>query len=395
MQWYYSREGQRLGPVEEAELFRLAAEGGLEPDDYVWNPAMGDEWALASSVEGLFGAAGAAAAGPSPSAEPLPAEPLPAAGPGRVSVSCTAAVRPALERMKDILFRPFDLGRWFVLGVSAWLATLGEGGGSSFPSFNTGDLGGGGKGGTGSAPQSFEQVMESVRAFFNQHGQMVLAVGVLALILGLAFGLLMLWLRSRGKFMLLDNVVCNRAEIGLPWRAFAQHGHSLFLWYVGYSLVCLLVFALLAALAFFGILLPCIKARMFVEGVIPTIVVLGLVWLLVAVVLGYVMRFMEDFVIPLMYRSDLTATEAWRHFMPIFRANTGAFIVYGLFYLLLGMLAGLCVLAFALVTCCIGGCLMAIPYVGAVVLLPVTVFFRAYSLEFLAQFGAAYRLRPA
>jgi hypothetical protein len=50
------------------------------------------------------------------------------------------------------------------------------------------------------------------------------------------------------------------------------------------------------------------------------------------------------------------------------------------------------VMLLVVITCCIAGCLMAIPYVGAVVVLPVTVFFRAYSLEYLAQFGPEYRL---
>ena len=35
----------------------------------------------------------------------------------------------AWNRMKDLLFRPFDLGRWLAIGFTAWLATLTEGGG--------------------------------------------------------------------------------------------------------------------------------------------------------------------------------------------------------------------------------------------------------------------------
>jgi hypothetical protein len=50
---------------------------------------------------------------------------------------------------------------------------------------------------------------------------------------------------------------------------------------------------------------------------------------------------------------------------------------------------GLMVLA----TCCIAGCLMALPWVGAVILLPVTVFFRLYSLEYLAQYGPDFQMR--
>ena len=35
----------------------------------------------------------------------------------------------AFDRMRRILFEPFDLVTWMVLGFSAWLATLGSGNG--------------------------------------------------------------------------------------------------------------------------------------------------------------------------------------------------------------------------------------------------------------------------
>jgi hypothetical protein len=46
-------------------------------------------------------------------------------------------------------------------------------------------------------------------------------------------------------------------------------------------------------------------------------------------------------------------------------------------------------------TCCIGFLILAIPYVGSVVLLPVSYLFRALSVEFLEQFGPEYVLFPA
>jgi hypothetical protein len=33
-----------------------------------------------------------------------------------------------LERVKRVLFQPFDLGKWFIIGFCAWLAFLGDGG---------------------------------------------------------------------------------------------------------------------------------------------------------------------------------------------------------------------------------------------------------------------------
>ena len=38
----------------------------------------------------------------------------------------------AFELMKKILFRPFDLKKWFVIGFTAWLANLGSGGSFSY-----------------------------------------------------------------------------------------------------------------------------------------------------------------------------------------------------------------------------------------------------------------------
>src|SRR5579864_1348750 len=41
-------------------------------------------------------------------------------------VSVIAPINPAIEHAKWLLFRPFDLGRWFTIGFCAWLAGLGQ-----------------------------------------------------------------------------------------------------------------------------------------------------------------------------------------------------------------------------------------------------------------------------
>lgn len=48
-----------------------------------------------------------------------------------------------------------------------------------------------------------------------------------------------------------------------------------------------------------------------------------------------------------------------------------------------------------LMTCCIGFFLLIIPYVGTVVTLPVWYTLRAFSLEYLAQFGEKYEVFSA
>lgn len=52
-QWYYTRRGQRQGPVERTALEMLARTGGLAPDDLVWTDGM-TNWAEARTIDGLF-----------------------------------------------------------------------------------------------------------------------------------------------------------------------------------------------------------------------------------------------------------------------------------------------------------------------------------------------------
>lgn len=59
---------------------------------------------------------------------------------------------------------------------------------------------------------------------------------------------------------------------------------------------------------------------------------------------------------------------------------------------MIAIVVGLIVLTAILCTCCIGLILLILPVAGAVLLLPATVFWRNYSLLYLAQFGPEYDL---
>jgi hypothetical protein len=51
--WFYTRKGERFGPVPLAKVKSLADEGWLAPEDLVWGPGMA-EWRPAASVKGIF-----------------------------------------------------------------------------------------------------------------------------------------------------------------------------------------------------------------------------------------------------------------------------------------------------------------------------------------------------
>ena len=52
-EWYYTQNGQRLGPIKSDRLKAMAASGGLSSDDLVWKQGM-DGWVKASQIKGLM-----------------------------------------------------------------------------------------------------------------------------------------------------------------------------------------------------------------------------------------------------------------------------------------------------------------------------------------------------
>ena len=73
-------------------------------------------------------------------------------------------------------------------------------------------------------------------------------------------------------------------------------------------------------------------------------------------------------------------------------ANAGRFALYILFYILITLVIGSVLFALILVTCCCAGRVMALPYLGTVLLLPILVFKRSYSTFYLAQYGPEYNV---
>ena len=59
---------------------------------------------------------------------------------------------------------------------------------------------------------------------------------------------------------------------------------------------------------------------------------------------------------------------------------------------MIGLFLLIAVFVLVIFTCCIAGLLMIIPYLGAVLLLPFSVFFRSLGPEFVRQFGGEFDL---
>ena len=68
--YFYVRDGEQVGPVTTAQLKELAANGGLDPEDLVWQEGLPD-WKPARKFAGLFPAPAAAAPPPPPMPPPV------------------------------------------------------------------------------------------------------------------------------------------------------------------------------------------------------------------------------------------------------------------------------------------------------------------------------------
>ncbi len=83
--WYYAKNGEQMGPVEDRAMEHLVREGIVTPETLVWKPGMKD-WAPAGSV-GLAQPRASPppisppVTGAGPSAPPPPSPPVPAAVP--------------------------------------------------------------------------------------------------------------------------------------------------------------------------------------------------------------------------------------------------------------------------------------------------------------------------
>ncbi len=299
-----------------------------------------------------------------------------------MSVSVTDPIGSALSRTGQILFRPFDIGKWFVLGFCAWLAWLGQTGGGGFGfgfGFQPGGLGGRGRGGP-----SFDPILH----WLQDNLSLVILSVVVAFALFMALGLVVAWLRARGQFIFLDGVVRNRKAVAEPWHQFRQRANSVFWFRIVLGLLRLLAFIATLA-AGLALALPDIRAERFGVWAILGIGVSLVLFLLWGLVFGLIEALLRDFVVPVMYLRNLRTMDAWR----VFRREIahGYFWEFVLFYLMkfvLGLAIGVIAMFAMSLTCCMA----ALPYIGTVILLPIYVFYRCYSLYFLQQFGPGWRL---
>jgi len=289
-------------------------------------------------------------------------------------VSIIDPLSKAIDWARDVLFRPFDLEKWIVLGFCAWLAMLGEHGRGSY-NWNNGH----------SDLEDVERGMHQAWEWVLANLIPVLLIGSVVLLVLVAFWLLCRWLSSRGKFMFLDGVVHNRAAVVEPWNRFRAPANSLFALRIVLDLIGMVVIGGLLA----GML---VSVLLFVgsDNTVPLLVMALIFGVLCMVFIAIVFVVIElvivDFLVPMMYLRTCGVGPAWRELGPLLGARPGVFVLY----IVVKFLVSIVVVILVFLACCVTCCCVMIPYVGTVILLPLWVFLRAWPVYFLGQFGPEY-----
>jgi len=274
----------------------------------------------------------------------------------------------AFELMKKILFQPFELKKWFIIGFAAWLANLGVGG-----SFNY--------------PYNEREKAHKLNETIGQIPHPVLITGICVLVVVvLVLVVLLAWLRARGRFMFIGCIAKNHGAIAAPWREFRKEGNSYFL----FSLMAAVCLMLLAALLSAPLVYLAIRGRFYLslhrDRLEPYVLLIIALWVFVILLVAFAWALIVNFMVPVIYRRRCRAYEAFRAATSLVARHPGEIVLYCLFLIVLAVASVMVGCVVACATCCIA----AIPYVGTVILLPVFVLLRSFSLLFLRQFGPEY-----
>ena len=297
-----------------------------------------------------------------------------------MNVAYIEPLRLAWSRMTRMLFRPIRAGFWFQLGFAAFL--------SEYLSWGIGRSRLGGQMRPDSGPDMIPAVVFGKIIDFLRN-PFITALVIWIAVCALAAYVLITWISSRGRFIFLDNVAHERTAIVEPWRRFRRIGNSLFVWRLVFNTAVLMIVGVIVA-PFLAAIAALIHADSFRPTDLFVLLPLPFMLLPVGIVAGYVDLCRTSFVEPIMYRDDSGVLAAWKRFLALFVSRPWPFLLYGLYSLGLMIVAAGAVFAFGIGTLTIGFFLLATPYIGSVVLLPLEVTARALGPEFLAQFGSEY-----
>jgi len=292
-----------------------------------------------------------------------------------VPLSATAAVGAALDRTRRVLFEPFDAVKWLKLGFCAFLARLGEG--SFSGNVSAGDWG--------------NLDLEETGQWAAENVAVLVLIAVPLVLIALLVWAVLLWVRSRGRFMFLDGVARDRGAVIEPWTEYRTEGNSLFAFT---AVVQLGLFLFICAWVGVCLLIawPDLAMERFEAAAAAGVILAVLPLIGVGVGLLLMEVLLEDFVVPAMHARRVRTLEGWRIVVrEVVGPHPGEVFLY--LVLRVALVVAVIVLVLLLVcgTLCCAACFLALPYVGTLLMLPVLVFLRCFPLCFLEQLGGPWK----
>lgn len=294
-------------------------------------------------------------------------------------INLLSPISPAVDRTVAQLFRPFDIGKWFALGFTAWLASFLSGATNFSGNYNT--------------PSDFKNANVQSSTDF-QHliswglpTWIGIAVGV-CLVIWL-FVAIFIWLGCRGHFMFLDNTLHNRCAIKAPWKAFRQKGNSLFAVHLALSLVIfvsMVATVICALVVFWPNNTENLTSRPPDWTYFLPLIISGSIFVLLWIGISLILMFLRDFGALWMYRHNVSAWEALKKVSVLATHEPLVFLLYVLIRILIGIIFVMTAMMLGCATCCIG----CLPYLSSVLTLPLSVFLVWYTVGCFAQFGSEY-----
>jgi hypothetical protein len=346
----------------------------------------------------------------------------------------------AFNRTILLLFKPFSLKKWLLLGLIGFLAGFaasgtiptGPSGNVSIPAPNNTPIANNKNNATTLTNEpTLEQVLDSLQSqptppapYLKEakhpdppfDTRVALLIGLFLFLIFLPFWLIFAWLNGRFSFIFIHSIVNNTFSIRSPWNEFRQEGNSIFK-----LNVLLLILGLGLLFTFLGILYYCIPSSWSLRDmhwgpVIGVALFLFLLWFLGFV--GY--HYVAQFVVPIMYSRKIKFLQAFYEFWRVFKSNLGSFLLYLPLAILLGivcsiflfvvtMLLGLLLLIVGLIVfllpilvvgtssfyiayCVLMGIIFIFLFFLMVLLAaaPVSVFYRSFTLAYLEKIDNQY-----
>ena len=325
-------------------------------------------------------------------------------------------VSTALDRTKKLLFEPFDAWVWLKLIIIMFF--VGSGGRSFNPSnafrYSTGNT----------SDFSVESLSNSISSLLSE--PTVIAAIILLILAVIVIVLIFSYLRSVFSFVLIDALTSGQVHILKPFKENMGRGLKVFVFNVVMmviSLVFILAMLAVALLTIFWLVGLSDKTEPNVGLIIVAvgILLLMLVFILAfSVLMGLIVGFFYDFAIPLMRFKNLSMSDSIKHVIGLVRQEPVEFLVY---VVLRWALEAAAALIFGIINLCIMAVFLAlgiiivliavaaykisiwllIPFIlliviglllmiiiMAVISMPLGVYFRYFSLDFLRSFDPTY-----